>query len=165
MTASSTTPKEFTGRHMLGIMIAFFSVIIAVNLLMATLANTSWTGLVVKNTYVASQEFNRKAQEGRAQAELGWQPRLAIADGTVRYAMLDRAGHPVAMTGVTMTFRHPAYDKMDVTLTLVPAAGGEFTIDHLPTDGLWIVDVEAQAGLPHPYRDIRRVTIAGGTLR
>ncbi len=92
MSASSTTGKEFTGRHMLGIMVAFFSVIIAVNVLMATLANTSWTGLVVKNTYVASQEFNRKAQEGRAQAELGWQPRLEIAGGEVRYSMLDRAG-------------------------------------------------------------------------
>lgn len=165
MSASSTTQKEFTGKHMLAIMIAFFSVIIAVNLLMATLANTSWTGLVVKNTYVASQEFNRKAQEGRAQAELGWQPRLEIAGGEVRYAMLDRAGHPIAMTSVTMTFRHPAYDKKDVTLTLAPAAGGAFTVDHLPTDGLWIVDVEADAGLSHPYRDIRRVTIAGGTVR
>lgn len=165
MSASSTSPKEFTGRHMLGIMIAFFSVIIAVNLLMATLANTSWTGLVVKNTYVASQEFNRKAQEGRAQAELGWQPRLAIADGTIRYGMLDRAGQPVSMTGVTMNFRHPAYDKKDVTLTLVRGAGSEFTVDHLPSDGVWIVDVEAEAGLLHPYRDIRRVTIAGGTVR
>ena len=42
-------------------MLAFFGVIIAVNVVMATLASTSWTGLVVENSYVASQEFNRKA--------------------------------------------------------------------------------------------------------
>ena len=57
---------------MLSIMLAFFGVIIAVNVVMATLASTSWTGLVVENSYVASQEFNRKAEESRAQAALGW---------------------------------------------------------------------------------------------
>lgn len=165
MSAIGSMRKEFTGRHMLGIMVAFFSVIIAVNLLMATLANTSWTGLVVKNTYVASQEFNRKAQEGRAQADLGWQPRLTIAGGELRYAMLDREGRPVTLKSVTMAFRHPAYDKKDVTMTLAPGAAGSFVADHVPSDGLWIVDVEADAGLAHPYRDIRRVTIAGGTVR
>ena len=58
--------REFTGRHMLVIMVAFFSVIIAVNLTMAFFARSSWTGAVVENTYVASQQFNRKAAEGRA---------------------------------------------------------------------------------------------------
>ncbi|MER9756161.1 FixH family protein [Mesorhizobium sp. M0166] len=29
-------------------------------------------GFVVKNSYDTSQEFNRKADEGRAQAALGW---------------------------------------------------------------------------------------------
>ncbi|MER9222002.1 FixH family protein [Mesorhizobium sp. M0644] len=35
-------------------------------------ASRSWTGFVVKNSHVASQEFNRNAEEGRAQAALGW---------------------------------------------------------------------------------------------
>ena len=46
---------RFTGFHMLACMIVFFGVIVAVNLTMATLASQSWTGLVVKNSYVASQ--------------------------------------------------------------------------------------------------------------
>ena len=58
-------PREFTGKHMLVIMFAFFGVIIAVNLTMATFAHTSWSGLVVQNSYVAGQHFNRKAEEGR----------------------------------------------------------------------------------------------------
>ncbi|MGO4840209.1 FixH family protein, partial [Rhizobiaceae sp. 2RAB30] len=68
----------FTGRHMLAIMVAFFGTIIAVNVTMATLAGRSWTGFVVKNSYVASQEFNRKAEQGRAQAALGWESRLTM---------------------------------------------------------------------------------------
>ncbi|MER8764337.1 hypothetical protein [Mesorhizobium sp. M0968] len=31
---------------------------------MAVLASRSWTGFVVNNSHVASQEFNRKADEG-----------------------------------------------------------------------------------------------------
>ncbi|MER8829226.1 FixH family protein [Mesorhizobium sp. M0938] len=46
-----------------------FATIIIVNLTMAVLAS-SWTGFIVENSHVASQEFNRNAQEGRAQAAL-----------------------------------------------------------------------------------------------
>ncbi|WP_084833852.1 FixH family protein [Mesorhizobium sp. L48C026A00] len=45
--------------------------IIIVGLTMAVLASRSRTGFVVNNSHVASQEFNRNAQEGRAQAALG----------------------------------------------------------------------------------------------
>ena len=36
MSTRAIQPKAFTGRHMLAIMVAFFGVIISVNLLMAT---------------------------------------------------------------------------------------------------------------------------------
>ena len=52
----------FSGRHMLLTMLAFFGVIIGVNLTMAWFARSSWTGLVVENSYVASQEFNAKME-------------------------------------------------------------------------------------------------------
>ncbi|MER8453813.1 hypothetical protein NKG60_28225 [Mesorhizobium sp. M1428] len=39
---------------------------------MAVLASCSWTGFVVKNSYVESQNSIAKRQEGRARATLGW---------------------------------------------------------------------------------------------
>nr|WP_244604583.1 MULTISPECIES: FixH family protein [Mesorhizobium] len=39
---------------------------------MAVFASRGWTGFVGKDSYVASQEFNRKAGEGREQAALRW---------------------------------------------------------------------------------------------
>ncbi len=122
---SSRTSGEFTGRHMLFIMLAFFGVIIAVNVLMATFARTSWTGLVVENTYVASQEFNHKAAEGRAQAALHWKGRLSIAEGTVRYELADASGSRIAPRAVTVFFRHPAYEMQDRTIRLERAADGD----------------------------------------
>ena len=57
--------RPFTGGHMLAVMVVFFGVVISVNVFLAVVANTSWTGFVVENSYVASQEFNHKAAEGR----------------------------------------------------------------------------------------------------
>jgi nitrogen fixation protein FixH len=120
---SRTRPKgEFTGRHMLFIMLAFFGTIIAVNLTMATLANRSWTGLVVKNTYVASQQFNEKAALAREQQALGWRGELTIADGTVSYRLTDRSGDPVPVEAVRMILRRPVSEQGDLTLELARAA-------------------------------------------
>ena len=65
MKAQPRTGGEFTGRHMLGIMLAFFATVIAVNVTMAMFASKSWTGFVVRNSYVASQEFNERSEERR----------------------------------------------------------------------------------------------------
>jgi nitrogen fixation protein FixH len=56
---------------MLFSMVAFFGVIITVNMIMARFAVTTWSGLVVPNTYVASQQFNAKAAQSRAIAAQG----------------------------------------------------------------------------------------------
>ncbi|TIS55646.1 MAG: cytochrome oxidase [Mesorhizobium sp.] len=165
MSANTQKSREFTGRHMLATILAFFGVVIGVNLTMATLANTSWTGLVVENTYVASQQFNRKAEEGRAQAALGWTGKLTIAWGEVRYSLSDAAGKPVPLHGVKVLFRHPAYETEDKTVTLALASGQEFAAQHTPKDGVWIVEVDAEAGLAEPYREVRRIMISQGALQ
>ncbi len=165
MTTRHAEHGTFTGRHMLAVMIAFFTVIISVNVLMATLANTTWSGLVVENSYVASQEFNRKAAEGRAQAALGWTGTLTIAGGEIGYRLSDQAGRTVPLDKVTVTFRHPAYDAKDMVFALAADGADKFTAKHMPTDGVWIVDIEADTGKPKPYRDIRRITVAGGALK
>ena len=121
---SPRTSGEFTGRHMLLTMVAFFGVVIAVNLTMATFARTSWTGLVVENTYVAGQQFNRKAEEGRAQAALHWSGRLTLAAGAIRYELADASGARIAPRAVTLAFRHPAYEAQDRTIRLGRAADG-----------------------------------------
>jgi nitrogen fixation protein FixH len=165
MSAHSQKSREFTGRHMLFIILGFFGVVIGVNLTMATLASTSWTGLVVENTYVASQQFNRKAEEGRAQAALGWTGKLTIAAGNVRYSLSDATGTPVPLHGVEVLFRHPAYEAEDKAVTLGSGEGQEFSARHTPKDGVWIVEIDADAGLAEPYRDVRRIMISHGALQ
>ena len=165
MSAHSQKSREFTGRHMLFTILGFFGVVIGVNVTMATLASKSWTGLVVENTYVASQQFNRKAEEGRAQAALGWSGELTIASGNVRYGLSDTAGKPVSLYGVKVLFRHPAYEAEDKAVTLARDEDQEFSALHTPKDGVWIVEIDADAGLAEPYRDVRRIMISKGAMQ
>ena len=156
---------EFTGVHMALMLVAFFFVIIAVNLTMAFFASSSWTGLVVKNTYVASQEFNHKAEVGRAQAALGWNAALDIGDGRIAYRLTRKGGSPVHAAHATTTLRRPVTDTQDRTLELLPDAAGTLIAETQIADGSWIIEIDTQAGLDHPYRDVRRISIAGGRLR
>jgi len=49
---------RFTGWHMTFILVSFFAVVIAVNLTMAHFASSTFGGLVVENSYVASQKYD-----------------------------------------------------------------------------------------------------------
>ena len=51
-------PRTFTGRHMTMVLVAFFGTIIVVNFTMARFASSTFGGVVVENSYVASQHFN-----------------------------------------------------------------------------------------------------------
>ena len=166
MSTRSDRPREFTGWHMLFLMVAFFAVIIAVNVTMAVFANSSWSGLVVKNSYVASQHFNERAAEGRARAALGWNAVLTIADDHFSWRLTDASGSPVRIDGATALLRRPVAANEDHALTLVSAGDGTHTAElHGLADGVWIVEVDAEAGLSEPFRDIRRVVVTGGRLQ
>jgi len=165
MNRDSSDKGHFTGRHMLAIMLAFFAVIIAVNLTMAMVSRTSWSGLVVTNSYIASQEFNGKVADARRQASLGWTAMLAIGNGTVRYSLTDSGGRPVAIEGATVTFRRPVGDRQDRTVDLHQVAPGTARAAATVEDGIWIVDVRAEVHGEERWRDTRRVRVAGGMLR
>ncbi len=165
MTPSTHTTREFTGRHMLAIMFAFFTVIIGVNVTMAVFANKSWTGLVVKNSYVASQEFNGHAAQARQQAALGYVAKLRVEHGAISYSLVDAQGRPITLNGATARFGRPVSESDDQTVTLTPQADGGVSAGLTLRDGLWVVELLVDAGLEHPWRDVRRVVIADGALK
>jgi nitrogen fixation protein FixH len=84
--------RELTDGHMLAIMMSFFAIVIVVNLTMAFLARSSWTGIVAGKYSCHSREFREKAAEARARAALGWTSEYVIAGGEVSYRLTDRAG-------------------------------------------------------------------------
>ena len=81
---------KFTGKHMLIVMLCFFGVIITVNLTMATLATKSWTGLVVKNGYIASQYFNENKKAHEELVAAGWRSELEYNDGHLHFIIKEK---------------------------------------------------------------------------
>ena len=88
----ASTEKELKGGHVLAMIIAFFGVIIGVNLVMAYFANSTWSGLVVANGYVASQSFDKDLAKARAQEALGWKVDFTQSEGRIRLTFTDANG-------------------------------------------------------------------------
>ena len=156
--------KEFTGRHMLIIMVLFFGAVIAVNLTMATLANTSWSGLVVKNSYVASQQFNENVEAAKAQAALGWTPVLAFRAGLMTFQMQGKSGNQIALESVTVVFRHPVGENADRHLTLERQSDGSFKTAETVPNGVWTIEITAVAPEHPAHFTTRRLELSGGNI-
>nr|WP_306269447.1 FixH family protein [Pararhizobium sp. IMCC3301] len=135
------TPEEFTGWHMAGVMGLFFGTIISVNLFLAFSASSSWTGLVVANTYVESQKFNSRAAEFQHQAELGWRAAPEYADGVFSVALTDASGRAIEPVEVEVKLGRPVHEGDDRRLQLRQAGGGRFEIETLLGAGIWEADL------------------------
>src|SRR3546814_12110259 len=72
--------KPFTGRHAAMILIAFFGVVISINMVMASFALSTFGGTVVDNSYVASQHYNKRLERADAQDRPGWEQSHAVAE-------------------------------------------------------------------------------------
>jgi nitrogen fixation protein FixH len=102
--------REITGRKALFGFIAAFSVIVAVNVTLAVKAISTFPGLETKNTYVASQRFDR---ERAAQVALGWTVTATASTSNLRLAFADSAGpvQPVIEQALLGRATHAAEDR------------------------------------------------------
>ncbi len=159
MSKSIQKQGEFTGRHMAIIMVSFFGVIITVNLTMAIFANTTWTGLVVKNSYVASQEFNGVLQQSRKQAALGWRGEISGSGKTVTFELHKPDGSEVAIGKVGVMFRRPATEVLDHMVELSHQTNGIYSgaIDLGP--GNWTAEVNAELTGQSQWKMIYKIQV------
>lgn len=103
--------RELTGKHVLGIFGAAFGVIITVNLVLAYSAVSTFPGLEVQNSYVASQQFDeRKA----AQEALEWTVRASHSAGILTLAVTDGEGAPVELADLEATVGRATHVLEDV---------------------------------------------------
>lgn len=136
----NATARPFTGRHMTAILVAFFGVVIAVNVTMARLASGTFGGTVVENSYVASQKFNGWLADARRQDQLGWATPLALDAGR-RVTV----GVPGAGFAVTGTAHHPLGRAPDIALRFVTENGRLVATTALPA-GRWQVRLQIRRG-------------------
>ena len=134
--------RPFTGRHMTAILAGFFGVVIAVNLLMANFATSTFGGIVVENSYVASQEFNGWLDAAREQRALSW-------DAVTTWRPDDRlavqlSGVP-AGAKVTAIAHHPLGRLPDRELAFAPNGENRFLSTGELPPGRWLLRLEVTA--------------------
>lgn len=144
--------RKFTGRHMAAILVGFFAVVFAVNFLMAGYASSTFGGIVVENSYVASQKFNRWLGEARAQDRLGWSATVSrMADGRVQVV----AAGPGPAASLTALARHPLGREPDRLLAFESAGDGRFLSREALPAGRWTLHLELREGAARWRHDER----------
>lgn len=133
--------RELTGKHVLIIMLVAFGTIIAANVVMMASAIRTFPGLVVDNSYVASQEFDKKRA---AQEALGWTTAVIYRDGECALNFTNKDGAPVYPEDVTAKIGRSTTTRDDLAPELVMKGAG-FAAPLKLDNGKWVVDIEAVA--------------------
>ena len=149
--------RQFTGRHMAIIMVAFFSVVIAVNVVMARSAIRTFGGTVVENSYVASQQFNGWLRDAATQDRLGWRARASAEPGDRIAVALAGPHGAIEHARVTIEAEHPVGLLKDQQLVLTEQRRGIYAATHRLPPGRWRLRIDAQtpAGEARFVQDLR----------
>lgn len=130
--------REFTGWHMLALMVGGFGIIIAVNLTLAFNAIATFPGLETRNSYVVSQQFQA---DRAAQNALRWDVDATIADGILTVSIADTDGNPV-QTEVTRATLGRATHKGEDSTPGFTWTGTEMTAPVAVQAGYWNLRLE-----------------------
>jgi nitrogen fixation protein FixH len=136
-----STQGKLTGRKVALIFITFFGVILAANVTLMVNAIGTFSGLIVPNSYVASQAFDadREAQEA-----LGWQLAIDYRNEAFYLSMQDASGRTVRPAELRVVVGRSTTEAQDKVMDLVATPEG-FAAP-VPLDpGNWRVDISARA--------------------
>src|SRR5246127_2844367 len=125
----ASAPKPLTGTKVFLMLVAFFGVVIGVNVTMAKLAIATLPGTDVDSPYAAGLTYDREISAAQDQAARKWQINAHIerrADGgaTLQVEARDAAGRP--MTGLKFGGRleRPTDKRADLAVDLTEAGIG-----------------------------------------
>lgn len=130
--------REFTGWHMLGLMVGGFGIIIGVNLILAWNAVATFPGLEARNSYEVSQTFQA---DRAAQLALRWDVSADITGGVLTVTILDDGGNPVEAEVTQAILGQATNVRMDSTPTFT-WTGSNYTAPVTMTKGYWNLRLE-----------------------
>lgn len=139
---ASKPQTRFTGKHMAAILVTGFGIVAAVNFTMASYATGGFHGVVVENSYVASQKFNGWLHEAEAERALGWEAKpTREGDGHI---VLATKGLPEG-AHITAALRRPLGAHQFTDLNFEAVGDGQYrsqqTVDH----GRWTMRLHIEA--------------------
>jgi nitrogen fixation protein FixH len=141
--------KQFTGRHLLIILIGFFGVVLAINGIFAYLAVSTYRGVDSSTAYQDGLHYNQRIEAAHRQAGLGLSHEVRLENGRVEVGVVDAKGWPVTGLSVSGQIARPVAEDAPRALVLKETRAGFYaaSVDGLGP-GNWILTLEAKKSLP-----------------
>lgn len=149
---------RITGWHVLGVVIGFFALVIAVDVTFTVLAVRTFPGEVSVTPYEDGLLYNRKIAQMDAQAKLGWRAAAAARPKAVVLEMRDRAGAPLPGLAVTGKLERPATEAGRRMLAFRETEPGVYVARPGALDGAWDLTAEASDRAGHRFEAERRLS-------
>jgi len=133
--------RELRGVHVLLILLGAFGVIILANLALTVAAVRSFPGMEVRNSYVASQQFEERRLR---QEHLGWQSSATYDGSTLAVAVRTANGMPAELARFSAKVVRPTHQRSDI----MPGYRFDGTSYVAPMDlapGYWNIHVSAES--------------------
>jgi nitrogen fixation protein FixH len=165
MSRPLASPKPLTGRKVLFMLVAFFGVVIAVNVVMAKLAIQTLPGTVVDSAYSASLAYENEIAAAQDQNARNWKVDAHIQRGpdgsaTLRVEAHDSKGLPMSGLKFEGRFERPSDTRADQSVALEEVGGGIYRgTAPLIGRGQWDLVLEAVASGQRMFLSRNRVLL------
>ncbi len=153
--------RPLTGRMVLAMILGFFAVIIAVNLVMLRAAISTFGGTATPSSYEAGLKFTGEEAAVAAQDARHWRVDGRLiqtgAGKTLTVSAVDAAGTPLTHLSVGARFVHPADERRDVTVSMEETAPGTYAGTAMVGAGQWILDLTMDSAGVRQFHSRNRI--------
>jgi nitrogen fixation protein FixH len=161
----SASPKPLTGRKVLFMVVAFFGVVIGVNMIMMRLAIQTLPGTEVDSAYSASLAYEKEIAAAHDQNARNWKVSAHIQrspDGgaTLQVEARDNSGVPMSGLKFQGRFERPTDRRADQPVGLAEVGGGIYRGSApLIAPGQWDLVLEGDAAGRRMFLSKNRVVL------
>ena len=147
-----TEKGKLTGRHVLIMVIAFFGVMLAANVIFIRAAVTTYPGVTEDKSYIHGVKYNDTLAERAAQAELGWAAEVTevTREGEAGRIVIRMAKDHTALTSLSIegALKRPASADADQPLAFKPLGEGLYGAEVAAfAPGVWDMTLRAENSL------------------
>jgi nitrogen fixation protein FixH len=143
----SPRPRELTGRMVLVCLLAFFGVVVGVNMIMVRAATSTFAGIETDNAYNAGLAFEQELAAAHQQNERGWRVTGNIGRPNQDAVLLelkvrDHNGEILPGLEVDARLVHPADVRRDQPIAVTSDGRGTFRGTAHAEAGQWTIEVD-----------------------
>lgn len=155
-----SSPRPFTGRHLLYWLLGFFGVMLVANVIFVWLALDTFTGVASETAYQDGLAYNQRLEAAAAQKALGWSGQVTQEPQRVVLTLSDGEGQAVRGLDLEARFQRPTHDGQDRSRLMVEAAPGRYVAPlDLPAGGSWNLVISGAAADGTPFETRTRLWV------